>query len=78
MASRLYLTSSYMLAIVGQRSSVALSRYSSSADDAPLADEPDIVPMNRTQIFMSRELGGWPLYTILMALAQVSVVCIYS
>ncbi|KAL1689446.1 glycoside hydrolase family 13 and glycosyltransferase family 5 protein [Schizophyllum commune] len=64
-------SSVYTASEMGQRSSVALSRYSSSADDAPLADEPDIVPMNRTQIFMSRELGGWPLYTILMALAQM-------
>lgn len=32
---------------------------------------PDSVPMTRLQIAMSRELGGWPLYTIVIALGQM-------
>lgn len=33
--------------------------------------QPDSVPMTRLQIFMAREVGGWPLYTIILALGQV-------
>ncbi|KAF9069108.1 modular protein with glycoside hydrolase family 13 and glycosyltransferase family 5 domains [Rhodocollybia butyracea] len=32
--------------------------------------QPDSVPMTRLQIFMAREVGGWPLYTIILALGQ--------
>lgn len=28
--------------------------------------------MNRVQIALQREIGGWPLYTIILALGQVS------
>jgi len=31
----------------------------------------DIVPMTRLQIAMSREIKGWPLYTIVIALGQM-------
>lgn len=37
------------------------------------AGQPDIVPMTRLQIAMSREIGGWPLYTIVIAAGQVSI-----
>lgn len=47
----------------------------SQADyDGPLhndANQPPVVPMTGLQIAMSRELGGWPLYTIVIALGQV-------
>jgi alpha-1,3-glucan synthase len=39
------------------------------------AGQPEVVPMTRLQIAMSREIGGWPLYTIVIAAGQV---CIYS
>jgi hypothetical protein len=32
---------------------------------------PDVVPMTSLQIAMSREIGGWPLYTIVIAAGQV-------
>ncbi|KIK71072.1 glycosyltransferase family 5 protein [Collybiopsis luxurians FD-317 M1] len=32
--------------------------------------EPEEVPMTRLQVFMAREIGGWPLYTIVIALGQ--------
>lgn len=38
--------------------------------EAPLAQPPK-AQMTRTQIFLARELGGWPLYTIIIALGQV-------
>lgn len=42
--------------------------------DGPLhhdAGPPETVPMTGLQIALSRELGGWPLYTIIIALGQV-------
>jgi alpha-1,3-glucan synthase len=40
--------------------------------DGPLAhDQGEVVVMTGLQIAMSREVGGWPLYTIVMALGQV-------
>ncbi|KAF9454524.1 glycosyltransferase family 5 protein [Macrolepiota fuliginosa MF-IS2] len=35
------------------------------------AGQPDIVPMTRLQIAMSREVRGWPLYTIVIAAGQM-------
>ncbi|KAG6866947.1 hypothetical protein C0991_003863 [Blastosporella zonata] len=35
------------------------------------AGAPEVVPMTRLQIFMSREIGGWPLYTIVIGLGQM-------
>lgn len=32
---------------------------------------PDVVPMTGLQIAMSREVGGWPLYTIVIAMGQM-------
>ncbi|KAF5390171.1 hypothetical protein D9757_002866 [Collybiopsis confluens] len=31
---------------------------------------PEGAPMTRLQVFMTREIGGWPLYTIIIALGQ--------
>ncbi|KAF7323001.1 Modular protein with glycoside hydrolase family 13 and glycosyltransferase family 5 domains [Mycena chlorophos] len=42
--------------------------------DAPLhtdAGMPDVVPMTRLQIALSREIWGWPIYTIILALGQM-------
>ncbi|KAF8163338.1 modular protein with glycoside hydrolase family 13 and glycosyltransferase family 5 domains [Crassisporium funariophilum] len=42
--------------------------------DGPLhneANQPPAAPMTGLQIKMSRELGGWPLYTIVIALGQM-------
>lgn len=42
--------------------------------DGPLrhdAGAPEVVPMTRLQVLMSREIGGWPLYTIVIGLGQV-------
>lgn len=36
------------------------------------ANQPPVAPMTGLQITMSREIGGWPLYTIIIALGQVS------
>jgi len=36
-------------------------------------NQPPVAPMTGLQITMSRELGGWPLYTIVIALGQVSI-----
>lgn len=33
----------------------------------------DVVIMNRVQIAMARKVFGWPLYTIVIAIGQVSV-----
>lgn len=35
------------------------------------AGPPDIVPMTGLQIALAREIGGWPLYTIIIGLGQV-------
>jgi alpha-1,3-glucan synthase len=35
------------------------------------ANQPPPTPMTGIQIFMSRELGGWPIYTIVIGLGQV-------
>lgn len=42
-------------------------------DDNPFHDhdQPDGPPMTGLQIAMSRELAGWPLYTIVIALGQM-------
>jgi alpha-1,3-glucan synthase len=32
---------------------------------------PEVVNMTRLQIFLSKDLGGWPLYTIIIAFAQM-------
>ena len=37
------------------------------------AGEPDTVPMTRLQISMAREVGGWPLYTIVIGIGQVRI-----
>ncbi|KZT26358.1 glycosyltransferase family 5 protein [Neolentinus lepideus HHB14362 ss-1] len=40
--------------------------------NGPLTSElPEVVVMSRLQIAMSRELGGWPLYTIVIAAGQM-------
>jgi hypothetical protein len=31
----------------------------------------DVIPMTRLQIMMSREVGGWPMYAIVIAMGQV-------
>ncbi|GLB34918.1 putative glycoside hydrolase family 13 and glycosyltransferase family 5 protein [Lyophyllum shimeji] len=48
--------------------------YSPSDYDGALrhdAGPPPVVPMTRLQIFMSREIGGWPLYAIVIGLGQM-------
>ena len=35
------------------------------------ANQPPPPPMTGLQIFMSREIGGWPIYTIVIGLGQV-------
>jgi alpha-1,3-glucan synthase len=39
--------------------------------DGPLPNANDPVVMTGLQIFMSRDLFSWPLYTIVIALGQV-------
>ena len=36
-------------------------------------NQPPVAPMTGLQITMSREIGGWPLYTIVIALGQVGI-----
>jgi hypothetical protein len=48
--------------------------FSTSEYDGALRHDaglPDVVPMTRLQVAMSREIGGWPLYTIVIGLGQV-------
>jgi alpha-1,3-glucan synthase len=47
---------------------------SHSDSEGPLqhdANRPPPTPMTGLQIFMSREIGGWPIYTIVIAIGQV-------
>ena len=47
---------------------------SSFDHEGPLRHDPrptEVVPMTGLQIFMAREIGGWPLYTIVIGLGQV-------
>lgn len=53
-------------------------QFSTADYNGPLRNEPnephenvDVVVMTRLQIAMSREIGGWPLYTIVIGLGQV-------
>ncbi|KZO95858.1 glycosyltransferase family 5 protein [Calocera viscosa TUFC12733] len=39
--------------------------------EAPPAPDPDAAPMTRLQIALAREIGGWPLYTIIIATGQM-------
>jgi len=41
-------------------------------------NQPDVAPMTGLQITMSREIGGWPLYTIVIGLGQVGYIFFYS
>ncbi|PFH54317.1 glycosyltransferase family 5 protein [Amanita thiersii Skay4041] len=45
--------------------------YSNTEYEGHLQPPMDIVPMTRLQIAMAREVGGWPLYTIVIALGQM-------
>ncbi|TFK76403.1 hypothetical protein BDN72DRAFT_234531 [Pluteus cervinus] len=45
--------------------------FDSSLPDEHSGPHIDAPPMTRTQIAMSREVGGWPLYTIVIGLGQV-------
>lgn len=50
------------------------SVFSPANYEGPLHHEgppPEVVPMTGLQIALSRELKGWPLYTIIIALGQV-------
>ncbi|KIY43381.1 glycoside hydrolase family 13 and glycosyltransferase family 5 protein [Fistulina hepatica ATCC 64428] len=47
-----------------------ISTKSSELHGMPAAS-PDVPPMTATQIAMAREIGGWPLYTIIIALGQM-------
>ena len=45
-----------------------------SDSEGPLqheANQPPPAPMTGLQIFMSREIRGWPIYTIVIAIGQV-------
>lgn len=44
---------------------------SSDFDTPPFSHPPDVVVMTRLQILMAREVAGWPLYTIVIALGQM-------
>ena len=49
--------------------------------DQPLrhdAGPPEEVPMTGLQIALAREIGGWPLYTIIIAAGQVRVITYLS
>jgi alpha-1,3-glucan synthase len=51
-----------------------MQAFSQQDYDGPLhneANQPPSVPMTGLQITMSREIGGWPLYTIVIGLGQV-------
>ncbi|KAF8636652.1 hypothetical protein AX17_003459 [Amanita inopinata Kibby_2008] len=45
--------------------------FSTSDYDVHLHPQLDIVPMTKIQIAMAREIGGWPLYTIVIGLGQM-------
>ncbi|KAF9483766.1 modular protein with glycoside hydrolase family 13 and glycosyltransferase family 5 domains [Pholiota conissans] len=51
-----------------------MQAFSQADYDGPLqhdAGQPPVVPMTGLQIAMSREIGGWPLYTIVIGLGQM-------
>jgi alpha-1,3-glucan synthase len=48
-----------------------MQAYPGAGYDGALPNGPDVVVMSGLQIFMSREIGGWPLYTIVIGLGQV-------
>ncbi|KAI6005611.1 glycoside hydrolase family 13/glycosyltransferase family 5 protein [Pisolithus albus] len=41
------------------------------ANESGLLPPSEVVVMNRVQIALAREIGGWPLYTIIIALGQM-------
>lgn len=48
--------------------------FSMAEYDGPLQHDaglPEVVPMTRLQIALAREIGGWPLYTIIIGLGQM-------
>lgn len=50
------------------------SGFASSEYEGPLPnDTGEVVIMSGLQIALSREIGGWPLYTIIIALGQVRI-----
>jgi len=51
-----------------------MQAFSTAAYDGPLRNDttdPNSIVMTRLQIAMSREIGGWPLYTIIIGLGQM-------
>ncbi|KAH9484208.1 Cell wall alpha-1,3-glucan synthase mok13 [Psilocybe cubensis] len=51
-----------------------MQAFSQGDYDGPLHQEPnmpEVTPMTGLQIAMSREIGGWPLYTIVIGLGQM-------
>ncbi|KAJ7285792.1 modular protein with glycoside hydrolase family 13 and glycosyltransferase family 5 domains [Mycena rebaudengoi] len=52
-------------------------RFSISDYEGPMQNDhqdaglPEVVPMTRLQIAMAREIGGWPIYTIIIGLGQM-------
>ncbi|KAF8964043.1 modular protein with glycoside hydrolase family 13 and glycosyltransferase family 5 domains [Flammula alnicola] len=51
-----------------------MQAFSQADYDGPLAHDagpPPVAPMTGLQIAMSREIGGWPLYTIVIGLGQM-------
>ncbi|KAF7294911.1 Modular protein with glycoside hydrolase family 13 and glycosyltransferase family 5 domains [Mycena indigotica] len=60
--------------IYSRPTSPSLQEFGMSDYDTPMhmdAGPPEEVPMTRLQIVMSREVWGWPLYAIVMALGQM-------
>jgi len=73
--SGVYVLRSFHVRFVSSCINCKANRSSHTNDNAlqhPVAGEPEVVVLTRLQIALSREVKGWPLYTIIIALGQVS------
>jgi hypothetical protein len=65
------MTDGYMIRVLAPNmQAFPHSDYDTALNGDP--NQPPVAPMTGLQITMSREIGGWPLYTIVIAFGQVS------
>ena len=66
----------YSISGHGHDDTMANDGYGGHNGDMYDDNQPPQTNMTKLQIFMSRSLGGWPLYTIIISLGQLlSAVC---
>lgn len=67
----LFISSGFILALTLTVAPGPQSAFQSEFDNIETNPPRDAPPMTGTQIAMAREVGGWPLYTIVMGLGQM-------